>query len=88
MTNTKAIIHLKRGIQLKAKAPKLAQLKGRPKKRRIRKTTEERPSKKYRCSHCEQLGHNRKGCRNRRKELEVVSVNSEESEEEGIEETS
>jgi hypothetical protein len=78
----------KEKIQLKAKAPKLAQLRGRPKKRRIRKTTEERPSKKYRCSHCGQLGHNRKGCRNGRKELEVLPVNSEESGEEGIEETS
>jgi hypothetical protein len=33
-------------IELKAKAPKLAQLRGRPKKIRIRKTTEERPNKK------------------------------------------
>ena len=33
-------------IKLKAKAPKLVQLQGRPKKRRIRKITEERPNKK------------------------------------------
>jgi hypothetical protein len=34
------------------------------------------------------LGYNRKGYRNRQKELEVLLVNSKESEEEGIEETS
>ena len=77
-------------IQLKAKAPKLAQLRGRPKKRRIRKIVEERPSKKYCCSHCNQLGHNRKGYRNGRKKSEELVLDSrdEESNREDIEETS
>jgi hypothetical protein len=70
-------------IKLKAKALKLAQLQDQPKKRRIRKTTEERPNKKqYRCGHCKELGHNRKGCRNGRKEPEVVVISSSEASEE------
>ena len=48
-------------IELKTKAPKLAQLRGRPKKRRIRKVTERRPKKQLRYSHCKKLGHNRRG---------------------------
>jgi hypothetical protein len=71
-------------IELKAKAPKLAALRGRPKKRRIRKITEERrPKKQYRCGHCKELGHNRKGCRNGRKEREVVAIVSSNSETSG-----
>ena len=61
-------------IKLKAKAPKLAQLRGRPKKRRIRKATKERPKKQYRCGHCKELGHNRKGCRNGRRDQEIMVV--------------
>ena len=58
----------KEKVVLKAKAPKLAQLRGWPKKRRIRKATEAKPKRELRCSHCKQLGHNRRGCRNGRKE--------------------
>ena len=54
-----------RQIELKAKALRLAQLRGRPKKRRIRKTTEDKPKRQLRCSHYKELGHNRRGCRNR-----------------------
>ena len=61
-------------VVLKATAPKLAQLRGRPKKRRIRKATEGRPKKQLHCGHCKELGHNRRGCRNRRKEPEVIIV--------------
>ena len=63
-----------RQIKLKAKAPRLAQLRGRPKKRRIRKTTEDKPKRQLRCGYCKELGHNRRGCRNRRKEPEVIIV--------------
>jgi hypothetical protein len=66
-------------IELKAKAPKLAQLRGRPKKRRIRKATEGRPKKQLRCGHCKELGHNRRGCRNGRREPEVVVISSDET---------
>ena len=66
-------------IELKAKAPKLAQLRGRPKKRRIRKVTEGRPKKQLRCGHCKELGHNRRGCRNGRREPEVMIISSEAS---------
>ena len=66
-------------IKLKAKAPKLAQLRGRPKKRRIRKVTEGRPKKQLRCGHCKELGHNRKDYRNGRKEPEVMIISSEAS---------
>ena len=58
----------KEKVVLKAKAPKLVQLRGRPKKRRIQKATEAKPKRELRCSYCKQLGYNRRGCRNSRKE--------------------
>ena len=69
----------KEKVVLKAKAPKLGQLRGRPKKRRIRKATEAKPKRELRYSHYKQLGYNHRGCRNSRKE---------ESEGRDIEETS
>jgi hypothetical protein len=76
-------------IKLKAKALKLAALRGRPKKRRIRKITEEkRPKKQYRCGYCKELGHNRKGCRNGRKEREVIVIVNNNSETSGDETSS
>jgi hypothetical protein len=57
-------------IELKAKAPKLA------KKKRIRKANEGKPKREIRCSHCRQIGHNRRGCRNGRK-VPVVDISSE-----------
>ena len=69
----------KEKVVLKAKAFKLVQPRGRPKKRWIRKAIENKPKRELRCGHCKQLGHNRRGCRNGRKE---------ESEERDIEETS
>ena len=67
----------KEKVELKAKALNLAQLQGRPKKRRIRKAIENKPKRELRCSHYKQIGYNRRGYRNRRKELEVVVVDSE-----------
>ena len=66
-------------IELKAKAPKLAQLRDRPKKRRIRKAIEGRPKKQLCYGHCKELGHNRRGYRNGRRELEVIVISNETS---------
>ena len=77
----------KEKVELKAKALKLAQLQGQPKKRLIQKAIENKPKRELRCSYCKQLGYNRRGCRNRRKELEVV-LDNDESEGGDIEETS
>lgn len=63
-------------VLVRAKAPKLARLRGRPKKRRIRKTVEKESKKQYKCSHCGQLGHNRKGCRNGRKEPTTATTST------------
>ena len=78
----------KEKVVFKAKAPKLAQLRGQPKKRRIRKAIENKPKRAYQCSYYRQLGYNCKGCRNGRKELEVVLDNDESEGGGDIEETS
>jgi hypothetical protein len=39
-------------------------------------TEEGRPKKQYCCGHYKELGHNRKGCRNRQKEREVIVIMS------------
>jgi hypothetical protein len=57
-------------IELKAKAPKLAQLRALQK---------EDLKKQLRCGHCKELGHNRRGCRNGRREPEVVVISSDET---------
>jgi hypothetical protein len=68
-------------VKLVATAPNLSQLRGRPKKRRIRKATEGKPKRQLKCGHCKQVGHNRRACRNGRKEPEVVLLNSSTDEE-------
>ena len=68
-------------VEVIATAPRLAQLRGRPKKRRIRKATKGKPKRQLKCGYCKQVGHNRRGCRNRRKQPEVVLLNSSTDEE-------
>ena len=63
-------------IKLRAYVPRLAQLRGRPKKKRIQKAAEGKPKREIRYSYCQQIGHNRKGCRNRRK-VPIVDISSE-----------
>ena len=72
----------KQQIKLQVKAPKLAQLRGQPKKQCIRKASKKESTKQYRCSYYRQLGHNRKGYRNGQKEqkeeqeVEEVAISS------------
>ena len=63
-------------VELVAIAPRLGQLRGRPKKRRIRKATKGKPKRQLKCGYYKQVGYNRKGCQNKRKQLEVILLNS------------